>query len=240
MKVDIVIPWRPQPERVPLFDHVTTRLGDLHPEWNIHTADSEAEEFNRAAARNQGVADVPDADVIVVMDADTVVDPDDLRAAVEMVASDGGIVMPWDRYCTLTPEGTEMMLEGVPPKECDPLWLKKVDSAGCIVLTPEAWWACGGMDERFKGWGGEDSAFLIAAKLLVGVKVLPGVMYAGSHPTTDKGGAPYRRNAQLYRRYSTCRNSVRPLMKLVNDPARWAVNGGPYVDQASPLASLSS
>lgn len=27
------------------------------------------------------------------------------------------------------------------------------------MIRPESWWAAGGMDENFTGWGGEDEAF---------------------------------------------------------------------------------
>ena len=39
---------------------------------------------------------------------------------------------------------------------------------GVVAITPECWWAAGGMDERFVGWGCEDFAFANAASETLG------------------------------------------------------------------------
>ena len=56
----------------------------------------------------------------------------------------------------------------------DPFALEPIDElvdfsvGGVLAITPECWWAAGGMDERYVDWGCEDFAFADAAGAALG------------------------------------------------------------------------
>lgn len=217
--MDVVIPWRAEPDREPLFQYVRTWLAGA----SVHLTDVDTKLFNRAAARNAGVAALPDAEVIVVMDADTIVDPIVLQDAVAHVARRGGLALPYNRYFALTPAGTADLLAGADPADCAADLIFRSISGGVIVTTPEAWWAVGGQDERFQGWGYEDAAWRLAADTLTGVTVFSGPAYAGSHATTDKDLRLVRRNKVHASKYHQVRGKPDAMRKLTRDPARFVV-----------------
>ncbi len=133
---------------------------------------------NNAFKRSHG-------DVIVILDADTYIDTDvivqcadRIRDARELGARVWFIPYMW--IYRLTQAGTKLVLNSKPknpyrfssppPEE----YIEGTDGSGwgrrfgaLIQIMPrEAYELVGGMDERFRGWGGEDIAFLIALDTL--------------------------------------------------------------------------
>src|SRR5690606_16282039 len=207
MKVAVVVPWRPNPSRQAAWDLVRDWWTTHLPDAEIITVDTPHQPFVVAAARNEGVrlAERSGADVVVVADADTIPDPIGLSEAID-AAADGKIHQPYSRFGYLPRAATERAIESRqwPTPKTN---LGRV-SGGVWVCTPEAWRAVGGMDERFRAWGGEDDAFLAAAQTLRGFVCHTGVGMSLWHTYGHRYlGRQHRLNVALLRRYHRARGA---------------------------------
>lgn len=228
MTVHVVIPWRPQESRLPLFNAVTDWLQRDFPDWPIHLADVPTELYCLAGSRNAGVIEAQEAgaSIVVLLDADTLVQSEVLQQAVDLVARQGGQAIPYSRYWMVDKAGGEQFLAGTPLTQCHAIHYPPSVS-GAAVATPESWFAVGGQDERFLGWGGEDNAWYYAATTLGEVVRLEGDAFAGWHVPQVKGRVQYRRNHRLYSSYRQYAGDRRSMETLVRDPERYCVTGGP-------------
>ena len=129
--------------------------------------EGESDPFNRARSINSAAQAAQGADVFVIVDADSWCDPAAVKAAIA-----GGLdyQLPWTPGYKLTEAATADLLRR------DPLgtrltrsWVaSRLDEpphthlSGVVVVTREAFEAVGGFDERFTGWGFEDTAFIYA------------------------------------------------------------------------------
>lgn len=193
MTVAVVIPWRPgTPERIAHHDHVRAHLTALLPDALHLDVDSGHAPFSRAGSRNEGVrqAQAAGAEIVVLCDADTLPEPEPLHAAIA-AAHDGVLHLPYTWYRGLSQDGTRAYLAGTPADDCTTDWAHEWATGGVLVITPQAWWQAGGMDEGFTGWGFEDTAFRTAADALLG----PTVKHHGTinhlwHPLESGLGSP--------------------------------------------------
>lgn len=142
------------------------------PNWSIHVADSGHDPFNRSASRNIPIRDAGRfaPDVWVFANADTVYADhvDAFNAAV--IAANGGWCLP-SNYVETSEEYTADRLASDPGGPLpDPLssYVRQLpDSpAGPQVVSHEAIMAVHGWDERFVGWGREDTAMQAALDVL--------------------------------------------------------------------------
>jgi predicted glycosyltransferase involved in capsule biosynthesis len=160
MKIHVGVPWRPGCRaRERNWEFVCRHL--VACEFMPVTADSGHDRFNRAASRNQIVrdAETADADVVIFHDADMIAPPDAYPQMAALAFETGRMVIGFTVYRALHAWSTEKVLAGLK----DP-WTVPVAGTtnwsvgGIFALTPQAWRRCGGMDERFRGWGCEDFA----------------------------------------------------------------------------------
>lgn len=120
----------------------------------VHSATPVGEPFLRATTRNQLVTQAEGSDVIVLIDADTLIHPDGITRMLERVLQgDLFCGKPFLKGINLPlPQLTEVANGGPWPRP------KFNDPGAAWVIRPETWWAAGGMDENFHSWGGEDEA----------------------------------------------------------------------------------
>jgi len=100
------------------------------------------------------------------------------------------------------------------------------------IFPREAYYTVGGWDPRFKGWGGEDQAAMLAMDTLYSPhKTLPSAVFHVWHPVltrnpTDNpagmnriwpGQDPAIRNSNLFTRYHKNQGIAREMRKLVNE-----------------------
>lgn len=191
--VAVVIPWRPgTPERNAHHDTVRAHLAALLPDVIHLDVDSGHMPFSRAGSRNEGVrqAQAAGADVVVICDADTLVESEPLHASIT-AAADGVMHLPYTWYRGLSPDGTAAYLAAKPAAGCHAELEHQWATGGIIVIQPTAWWAMGGMDERFTGWGFEDAAARICADALLGQTVRhDGTITHLWHPPESNLGSP--------------------------------------------------
>jgi hypothetical protein len=163
------------------------------------------------------VASIADPDEVVVLnDADTLPDPHALRAAVASAASSGRVHLPYTAYHWLGPEGSAEFAAGVAPRDCRHEYVHGACS-GVYVTTRRTWERHGGQDERFRGWGFEDSAWFLAHEALLGGPPIrhDGTVYALHHEAQARLGDQYDRNAMLMQRYRGAADDADAMAALV-------------------------
>jgi glycosyltransferase involved in cell wall biosynthesis len=221
MKIGVVIPWRSQPSRVPAFNAVVKWYEENLPDAKIYYADHPGDVWLPSASRNDGVrmAEADGVDVIVMSDADTIPQISPLKEAIQGAYEDNLIHNPYNRYRMLGDLGTSQHLEGnVALDKCSHTsW----DSAcsGTNVFTPAAWWKLGGMDEKFKQWGYEDTAMHVAHRIINRVDYVKhkGIAFAMGHAPQPKEGRNYWNNELLFNKYLKISNPKEMLAFVKSD-----------------------
>jgi hypothetical protein len=217
----VLIPWRPQPSRVPAFDTVVAWYRGVFGDVDIRTIDSEDEVFNLARCRNLGIALVGNPDqVVIINDADTIPEREALLEAVHGAATSGRVHLPYDEYRWLGAEGTAQVTAG---SDLDRASFELVRGAcsGVYVTTPATWWAHGGQDESFRGWGFEDAAWYLAHETLLGEapRRHSGRVYALHHEAAPREGEQYEANARLMDEYRAASGDADAMRQLVESAA---------------------
>lgn len=110
--------------------------------------------YNRAASRNECVKHAKNvgADVVIIMDADTFINPKDIIKAIHLAYNENALVYPFKTY---RKELHFNMLNSYLTQSWPKGGHKGLGSA--YVVKPEIWESFGGADERFKTWGVEDN-----------------------------------------------------------------------------------
>lgn len=161
--------------------------------------------FNKSAAVN-AAAERATGDILAILDADALIDPDVLLvAAAEIRAAKARgrmlWIMPYRRLYRLTVTWSRHVLDG-PVTYGVPCWLDEpldadmyenrgggsmhghMFGAMCQVVPRDAFDLVGGWDERFAGWGGEDVSHARALDTLWGRhRSLNAPIYHLWHPT---------------------------------------------------------
>lgn len=156
MNVAIIVPYRPVDEwRAAAWEKVQEQWAD----FDCFTVDDGGEPFSRGASINQGIAQHP-ADLYVLADADTLVARAQVDRALKRAAAAPGLVVAFNRFVSLTEEGTRLILEGHRGSR-EPFigWTAQNTCSSCVALSHATWEASGGFDERFRGWGYSDNQF---------------------------------------------------------------------------------
>ncbi|CAN5523784.1 hypothetical protein BH10ACT6_BH10ACT6_02020 [soil metagenome] len=217
--VTVILPWRATHSREPAYEFVTGWYRRSVPDAVILPVDSDDEQFNLARCRNVGIQLIDDPDeVVVISDADTFPEAAPLRAAIAQSASSGLVHLPYTEYHWLGARGTDELLSGTAAAECD-FELVRGARSGVYVTTPRTWWAHGGQDERFRGWGFEDAAWYLAHGALLGAppRRHPGRVFAMHHATQLREGPQYERNAALAERYRAAVDDPVLMRQLVEE-----------------------
>ena len=217
MNVTIAIPYRGgQVDREVAFAYTRTHLEKQLPGARLIVADTPHVPFNRSAARNEAVRQAG-AGVVVVCDADSLPERDSLEAAIT-AAADGVLHLPYTIFQGLTREHTlAALLQGAPLSGPKPLLQTTNSVGGCFVIEHDAYFAAGGQDEGFIGWGGEDVAFRHACDALLGPTVRhDGVLYGLWHPSEmDRASRQYKTNIARQNRYRGVRSQPKMMRALI-------------------------
>lgn len=218
--VAVVIPWRPSPGRERHLDLIRVALAAALPGAEVSAFDTGHQPFNRAAARNGGVRNsYGGASVLVVCDADTVVEPRPLQEAVAR-AGDGRLHLPYTTCRMLSPRGSESVLNGANPATADAEASYNNSTGGCVVVAHETWREVGGWDERFTGWGFEDVGFWCAVDTFHGTVRHPGTIHHLWHPDgRGIGSDQYKAGLALCHRYTDARGRPEQIRAILEERA---------------------
>jgi len=151
--------------------------------------------FNRSWAVNVGVRNTPgDWDLICVMDADVLADRDFVRRNVERFLQPGAsAVLPYRDMLCLDASASDAAIaarveEGVgdPPSASLRGFSVRRPPGCCGWIRRESFDRVGGMDERYEGWGGEDTDFAFRANLDGGLDRYPDrLLHLHHDPSAD-------------------------------------------------------
>lgn len=121
----------------------------------VHSATEVGEPFLRAATRNDIVCRAAEFDIVVLIDADTLIHPDGIHRMLDLTARNNLFLGKPFRG------GLNLQLPALAAVAKGQTWPnpKFNDPGAAWVIKPSTWWAVGGMDENFRSWGGEDEAF---------------------------------------------------------------------------------
>ena len=220
MRVTVAFPWRDgrcQWRRLS-FPHVRRAYAEILPEARQIVVDSRHESFNRAASRNEGVRQAENG-IVVLADADILPDRTALLSAIQS-AEQGGFHLGYSLYRALRQVSTQAYYARQRDLAKLPHSHTADDcTAGLIVIRTDAWWLAGGMDERFSGWGFEDSAFACAVRTMIGpIQRHDGTVNHLWHPTACKPmSEQYQINKRLYERYAAAEGDKSAMQELIEE-----------------------
>lgn len=183
MNAVIIVPRRPDNGwRDRLWDYCREQWEDEFPDIPIIEGEHLDGPFNRAAAINKA-ADGP-WDIAVIIDSDVVINAAQVRRAIGVADDTGRMTLAYTNYKPLTEKSTKAVIAHgggnlvVDRREENPDHV-----SSCVVVPRNLWDEVGGFDERFVGWGPEDSAFATACRVLGGgLERVDGAVYHLWHP----------------------------------------------------------
>lgn len=216
MKVVVLVPYRPHPDLTPLWEKLHAWWGQHHPAWPLIVADSTGD-WSRAEAINTAAAQTP-WDVAVIADVCVWQRPETLRRHVDDAANSPKMVIPYEVCVRLNPDGTEAFLKADGRDNFIGWNTDRVEDVrqphgGITVIHRETWETVGGMDPRFRVWGGEDDALVLSARTLARVRRGDGVLWQLYHRSMPRD--PKRRPQELAERYRDARGDADAIRALI-------------------------
>ena len=208
--VRAVVPYRETKDREPARRWVREYLDNRAA--SVHFSDHPDKLFNRSAAINAAVrlSNPGPSDVLAIADADCFVTGLRFQEGAQAAKETGRLVIPHDTVCRLTKEqSAEVLNDRCPAKGPNGRWYRDNRSRPCVsglvFLRFDSWLLINGMDESFRGWGGEDNALKIAADNLLGPSIrLDGPLYHLWHERQEgrtRDSAQYRANRRRWLEY---------------------------------------
>jgi glycosyl transferase family 7 (putative galactosyltransferase)/glycosyl transferase-like sugar-binding protein len=192
------------------------------PELAIFEGHHDEGLFNRSSACNRAAALAGDWDVALLIDADVICDPAQVREAIEVAhATRDHLVLAFTRRHNLNLRGSERIMAG--DRGSWQRYIAKTYTEMCssvVAIPRQLWDTVGGFDERFAGWGFEDTAFACAAETFgTTLEKIDGECWHLWHPSAPEGrrDAPsYQANRTRREQYSASlgdRDAIRALQR---------------------------
>lgn len=172
MRVVVLVPMRPDGgHRDRLWAHCKPIWEQRHPDWDIFEGLHLDGPFNRSAGINTAAGLAGEWDVALIIDSDVITDPVCVQSAVDTAFATDRMVVAHDERIMLNRAGTERVLNGYDGSWRTRQMVERVwmDSVSCAVAVSRTLWdLAGGFDEKFVGWGREDTGFRIACEAETG------------------------------------------------------------------------
>lgn len=213
LKVSVIVPWHnTDPDREASWQWLKLWYKENMPDAElIEISPQDGDTFNKPQLINTA-AQYAAGDVLIIADADVLpAEPDALHKAMEHAAVAPWVV-PHGHVLRLRPEPTAQALSadvGRSRLPHGPLIrppYRGIAGGGLFVITRDNFLATGGFDPAFTGWGGEDTAFGIAADCLLGKHLrydhvpLVHFYHNPGMRSLDPQYAPNMDRVQMYRR----------------------------------------
>lgn len=224
MKVSVLVPYKPDGGiRDSVWDQIKQWYQTFLPQLELCVGSDDSEPFCRARARNNAARQAT-GDVFFFVDADVVYDIGLIDRILELLPAHPWIIPFYNGY-KLTYQGTKRVIDqGLGATiEAKPGEIEENDThAGCFfnVVTREWFERIGGMDERFRGWGGEDGALVYTLDTLCGGHYrMNENIYHLWHPRDVRLNGYYQANMDLLIRYRDAMGNVAAIQELLRQKA---------------------
>lgn len=202
-KITLLVPFRADnPQRAKIWQWLMRYWKHELPEAELIVCTDDSRPFCKAAAFNRGFERAKGV-VVVLLDADCYIRGQVIRDCAHKIRSSErrGIPLwyvPYRRFYRLSETASKRLIASDP---ADPVRFPDPPAYGDVeqpeIASTGHWWGAliqimpgeafakvGGMDERFRGWGGEDVSFMIAVDTLYGKhKTSNNPVYHVWHPT---------------------------------------------------------
>jgi hypothetical protein len=188
-------------------------------DWPIYLGDRPGP-WARAAACNAAAAAAGRWDVALVTDADTIPSSRPIREAVQIAYETHGAIRPHDRLYDLNRSQSLIIGSRGPQALTLSPRQKILLGGGLLVISRRAWESVGGYDERFIGWGHEDSAMNTSLLAEAYWDRIPGEAWHLWHPR-DATDTPERRTNR--RMMAEIQHRHRPAIEKVSRERGWDV-----------------
>lgn len=221
LKISALFPYKPGiRERDFIWAAVRQRYERLFPQIELCIGTDESDPFCRSHAVNEAAKQAT-GDILMLVDTDVVFNPgliDRITAAIR----EHPWLIPFKTGKKLTREATRHLLEHGLPRD---LKVEKEDIEKIIsspgpfinVMTRECFETIRGLDERFKGWGREDEAMVMALDTLCGKHLrTEGSVYHLWHHRQKVNPLNSEANQQLYLQYRAAKGNVPEMQKIIN------------------------
>jgi hypothetical protein len=174
VKLSILIPFRDADgTRTPSKEWIVRRWAHFYPEAEIiEASDDGVDPFNKSMAVNNAARQAT-GDVFAILDADTWIDPKFVGMALGLIEKGVPWVIPARRSMRLHKDISDRLLALDPTGPLPPITMTHSEQTGGVVgflwlVKRDGFEKIGGMDERIRGWGGEDTVFTWAMDRVVG------------------------------------------------------------------------
>lgn len=179
--------------------------------------------FSRSAAINTASELAGDWKTAILLDSDVFVDAGQVRDGLTLAAESGTLVMPFRQHHSLSQGGSDAIMSGFTGSWTRHIARTQLDNISACVIVPRALWdTVGGFDERFQGWGFEDSAFCAACDAFAGNHLrISGELWHLWHEKSIESNAKSPllvANRTLMHRYNVAKQSKDEILALLNEP----------------------
>jgi predicted glycosyltransferase involved in capsule biosynthesis len=163
--ISLLIPFRNTGDRDKQFNWLQKRWKSLGKDFEIIVAEDDGKDpFSKTMAVNNAYKKST-SDILAIMDADVWLDPQILLDAADFIRKNpNSWVRPCRNVYRLKKETTKKIIKldidkpfpKINESECERI---SIAIGGICVFSKKQFESVGGMDPRFRGWGGEDNAW---------------------------------------------------------------------------------
>lgn len=179
--------------------------------------------FSRSAALNEASRIAGNWKTAILLDSDVFVDVGQVTDGLELAAQSGTLVQPFRQHHSLNRIGSDSIMGGFEGSWQRYIARTQLDNISACVIVPRALWdMVGGFDERFQGWGFEDSAFCAACDAFAGNhQRISGELWHLWHEKSveSNGKSPLLiANRTLMHRYNIAKQDKSEITALLHEP----------------------
>lgn len=171
--VSVLVPWEADTDgpRQKAWNWLARHYATAHPDYEIVIGECKLPEWHKGSAVNDALGRCH-GEIIVVADADCLLDPEALREAVALVAArQAPWVVPHFYVNRLDRDTSERIYRGEPWREQIGVIRQPYEGfagGGIFVVERAAFDGCGRYPEQFRGWGAEDETIGLIMDTLIG------------------------------------------------------------------------